>query len=95
MTAPGYVVSGLGNESSLNSAAHGAGRKMSRQQAKNSITMSSLKKVLQSEKVTLIGGSPEEAPLAYKDIELVMKSQTTLVNVEGKFYPRVVRMAKD
>ena len=92
MTAPGYIVSGLGNESSLNSAAHGAGRKMSRQKAKNSITMSSLKKVLQSEKITLIGGSPEEAPLAYKDIELVMKSQTTLVNVEGKFYPRVVRM---
>lgn len=95
MTAPGYVVSGLGNISSLNSAAHGAGRKMSRQKAKNSITMSSLKKVLQSEKVTLIGGSPEEAPSAYKDIDLVMKSQTTIVNVEGKFYPRIVRMAKD
>ena len=95
MTAPGYVVSGLGSESSLNSAAHGAGRKMSRQKAKNSITMSSLKKVLQSEKVTLIGGSPEEAPLAYKDIEVVMKSQTTLVNVEGKFYPRIVRMDHD
>ena len=95
MTAPGYVVSGLGNESSLNSAAHGAGRKMSRQKAKNSITVSSLKKVLQSDKVTLIGGSPEEAPLAYKDIELVMKSQTTLVNVEGKFHPRIVRMAKE
>ena len=95
MTAPGYVVSGLGNDSALNSAAHGAGRKMSRQKAKNSTTMNSLKKVLQSEKVTLIGGSPEEAPLAYKDIELVMKSQTTLVNVEGKFYPRVVRMDQD
>jgi tRNA-splicing ligase RtcB (3'-phosphate/5'-hydroxy nucleic acid ligase) len=95
MTAPGYVVSGLGNESSINSAAHGAGRKMSRLKAKNSITMSSLKKVLQSERVVLIGGSPEEAPLAYKDIELVMKSQTTLVRVEGKFYPRIVRMAKD
>jgi tRNA-splicing ligase RtcB (3'-phosphate/5'-hydroxy nucleic acid ligase) len=95
MTAPGYIVSGLGNQTSLNSAAHGAGRKMSRQKAKNSITMSSLKKVLQSEKVTLIGGSPEEAPLAYKDIDLVMKSQTTLVNVEGKFHPRIVRMAKD
>lgn len=95
MTAPGYIVSGLGNESALNSAAHGAGRRMSRQKAKNSITMSSLKKVLQSEKVTLIGGSPEEAPLAYKDIDLIMKSQTTLVNVEGKFHPRIVRMAKD
>lgn len=95
MTAPGYVVSGLGNESSLNSAAHGAGRKMSRLKAKNSITMSSLKKLLQSEKVTLIGGSPEEAPLAYKDIELIMRNQTTLVNIEGKFHPRLVRMAKD
>jgi len=95
MTAPGYIVSGLGNESSLNSAAHGAGRKMSRLKAKNSVTMSSLKKELQAEKVTLIGGSPEEAPGAYKDIELVMKSQTTLVKIEGKFHPRVVRMAKD
>jgi tRNA-splicing ligase RtcB len=95
MTAPGYIVRGMGNDSSLNSAAHGAGRKMSRQKAKNSITMSSMKKIVQSEKVTLIGGSPEEAPIAYKDIDLIMKSQTTLVNVEGKFYPRIVRMAKD
>jgi tRNA-splicing ligase RtcB len=95
MTAPGYIVSGLGNEASLNSAAHGAGRKMSRQKAKNSITVSSLKKLLQREKITLIGGSTEEAPDAYKDIDLIMKSQTTLVNVEGKFHPRIVRMAKD
>jgi tRNA-splicing ligase RtcB len=95
MTAPGYIVRGLGNESSLRSAAHGAGRKMSRQKAKDSITMSGLKKLLQREKVTLIGGSPEEAPDAYKDIELIMKSQTTLVDIEGKFHPRIVRMAKD
>lgn len=95
MTAPGYLVRGLGNESSLNSAAHGAGRKMSRQKARDSITMSSLKKLLQSEKVTLIGGSPEEAPSAYKDIDVIMRSQTTLVNIEGKFHPRIVRMAKD
>lgn len=95
MTAPGYVVSGLGNEVSLNSAAHGAGRKMSRLKAKNSMTRSALKKVLESEKVTLIGGSAEEAPVAYKDIELVMGSQSTLVRVEGRFVPRIVRMAKD
>jgi tRNA-splicing ligase RtcB len=95
MTATGYIVSGLGNEASLNSAAHGAGRKMSRQKAKNSITVSSLKKLLQREKITLIGGGTEEAPDAYKDIGLIMKSQTTLVNVEGKFHPRIVRMAKD
>jgi tRNA-splicing ligase RtcB len=81
MTAPGYLVSGLSNEASLNSAAHGAGRKMSRLKAKNSVTMSGLKKELQSKKVTLIGGSPEEAPGAYKDIEMVMSSQSTLVNI--------------
>ena len=95
MTAPGYVVSGLGNVAALNSAAHGAGRKMSRTKAKNSVTMSSIKKLLQSEHVELIGGSPEEAPSAYKDIGLVMRSQSTLVKIEGKFHPRVVRMAKD
>lgn len=95
MTAPGYVVSGRGNEASLNSAAHGAGRRMSRQKARKSVTMSSLTKLLQSEKVTLIGGSPEEAPSAYKDIDLIMKSQSTLINIEGKFHPRIVRMAKD
>jgi tRNA-splicing ligase RtcB (3'-phosphate/5'-hydroxy nucleic acid ligase) len=95
MIAPGYVVSGTGNKAALNSAAHGAGRKMSGQKAKDSTTMSSLKKILQREKVTLIGGSTEEGPDAYKDIELIMKSQTTLVNIEGKFYPRIVRMAND
>ena len=94
MIAPGYILSGLGNEAALNSAAHGAGRKMSRQKAKNSITMSSMKKLLQSQKVTLIGGSVEEAPAAYKDIDLIMRSQTNLVNIEGTFYPKVVRMDK-
>jgi tRNA-splicing ligase RtcB len=56
--------------------------------------MSGLKKILQAEKVTLIGGSTEEAPTAYKDIEMIMKSQTNLVSIEGIFYPRVVRMDK-
>lgn len=95
MTAPGYIVRGLGNEAALHSAAHGAGRKMSRQKAKDSLTMSSMKKLLQKERITLIGGSTEEAPTAYKDIELIMRSQSTLVNIEGKFHPKIVRMAKD
>jgi len=85
----------LGNSASLYSAAHGAGRAMSRQKAKTSTTMSALKKELDRANVTLIGGSTEEAPMAYKDIDLVMKSQTTLVRIEGKFDPHIVRMAKD
>ena len=65
---------------------------MSRQKAKNSITMSSLKKMLQAANVTLVGGSAEEAPMAYKDIEMVMKSQSSLVDVVGKFMPKIVKM---
>jgi tRNA-splicing ligase RtcB len=95
MTTPGYVVSGLGNPAALYSASHGAGRAMSRQRAKNSTTMRALKKELDRANVTLIGGSTEEASIAYKDIDAVMKSQTTLVRVEGKFHPHIVRMAKD
>lgn len=95
MTSPGFIVRGLGNTASLNSASHGAGRKMSRQKAKESSTMSEVKKLLQAAKVTLIGGGTEEAPHAYKDIEMIIKSQHNLIEVEGKFYPKIVRMAKD
>ena len=42
-----------------------------------------------------IGGSVEEMPLAYKDIDRVMYTQETLVEVQGKFMPRIVRMNKE
>ena len=95
MIDPGYIVTGKGNEASLCSASHGAGRKMSRSKARESITNSSLKKMLQGKGVALIGGSPEESPLAYKNIDEVMNHQKMLVNVEGKFYPKIVRMHKE
>ena len=93
MTDPGYVVSGAGEISSLNSAAHGAGRRMSRTAAKNVINQKMMDEVLKKYAVTLIGGDIDEAPMAYKNIREVMQSQMELVNVEGVFYPRVVRMA--
>jgi tRNA-splicing ligase RtcB (3'-phosphate/5'-hydroxy nucleic acid ligase) len=95
MIDPGYIVTGKGEETSLSSASHGAGRKMSRKKAHESITNSSLKKMLQGKGVSLIGGSPEESPLAYKDIDEVMKHQKMLVNIEGKFCPKIVRMHKE
>ena len=95
MATSGYIVSGLGNEASLNSASHGAGRRFSRSKAKNSYTGSELRKELKKAKVTLIGGGLDEAPFAYKDIEQVMANQTDLVKIEGKFTPRIVRMCKD
>jgi tRNA-splicing ligase RtcB len=92
MTTPAYLVMGRGKPEALYSAAHGAGRAMSRQQAGESNTNSALKKVLNEANVTLIGGSLEENPLAYKDIEMVMQAQTELVTVQGVFLPRIVRM---
>ncbi|WP_207533161.1 RtcB family protein [Desertivirga arenae] len=95
MTAPAFLVRGKGNESALFSAAHGAGRAMSRQAAKDSMTVSAMKKVLSAAGVTLVGGSVEENPTAYKEIEKVMMAQKDLVEVEGKFRPVVVRMNKE
>lgn len=95
MTSAAYLVMGKGAENSLNSASHGAGRAMSRHKAKNNMTVSALKKMLASADVTLIGGSVEENPLAYKDIEKVMNAQKDLVEVQGKFMPKIVRMNKD
>ncbi len=95
MATPGYIVSGNGCPSSLFSASHGAGRTMSRLDARNSISRHALKKYLAERKVTLIGGTTEEAPQAYKDIHLVMESQQELVNIEGIIIPRIVRMSEE
>lgn len=95
MATPGYIVSGSGSANSLYSASHGAGRKMSRLDAKNSISHYALKKYLAEKNVTLIGGTTEEAPQAYKDIKSVMESQKELVNIEGTIIPRIVRMSEE
>ncbi|RYF97981.1 MAG: RtcB family protein, partial [Chitinophagaceae bacterium] len=95
MTTPGYIVRGKGQALSLNSAAHGAGRAMSRKRAAESMTVSAMKKILAAADVTLIGGTVEENPHAYKDIETVMASQVDLVDVVGSFMPRIVRMNKE
>jgi tRNA-splicing ligase RtcB len=95
MIHKGYLVSGKGNDLSINSASHGAGRSMSRAKAKSTNTVSSMKKILADHNITLIGGSTEEAPNAYKDIEQVMMAQQELVNIEGVFQPRIVRMNKE
>ena len=95
MTAAGYLVSGKGSPESLNSASHGAGRAMSRQKAKERFTNSFLKKMLAEAGVTLIDGSVEECPPAYKAIDEVMRAQEGLVDIHGRFMPRIVRMNKE
>jgi tRNA-splicing ligase RtcB len=88
----GYVVRGRGVNAALNSTSHGAGRLMSRRQAKNTITKSEQKKYLKANDVKLLGGDLDEAPQAYKNIDDVIAAQTDLVDVVGKFMPRIVRM---
>jgi tRNA-splicing ligase RtcB (3'-phosphate/5'-hydroxy nucleic acid ligase) len=95
MAHAGYLVSGKGNALALNSASHGAGRAMSRAKAKSTNTVSAMKKMLADNNITLIGGSTEEAPNAYKDIAQVMLAQQELVHIEGKFQPKIVRMYKE
>jgi tRNA-splicing ligase RtcB len=95
MTTAAYIVTGNGVGQSVQSASHGAGRAMSRQRAKENMTASGLRQLLGKADVELIGGSVEENPLAYKDIDLVIAAQKDLVTVEGKFYPKIVRMNKD
>jgi tRNA-splicing ligase RtcB len=95
MTAPGFLVRGKGNEASLNSASHGAGRKMSRSKAKASFTRTDLKAKAKEHEILLIGSGVDEIPMAYKDINEVMKSQKHLVDVVAQFTPKVVRMADD
>jgi len=91
----GYVVSGRGVGEALRSASHGAGRLMSRKSAINSISRRDRDDYLKQRGITLLGGGMDESPQAYKPIEAVIAAQTELVNVLGKFTPRIVRMADE
>jgi tRNA-splicing ligase RtcB len=91
----GYVVRGRGVGEALNSAAHGAGRQMSRKQALHTITKTERDRYLRERGVTLLGGGLDEAPQAYKRIEAIIAAQADLVDVLGRFTPRIVRMADE
>jgi tRNA-splicing ligase RtcB len=94
MAAPGYIVRGKGNEESINSASHGAGRLFSRAACKSKFTKSEMQKMLEQHGIELIGGNVDENPMAYKDIKRVISNQTDLVDVVGSFHPKIVRMDK-
>ena len=95
MGTPGYVVRGLGQPESLNSASHGAGRAMSRREAKRRFKWAQARAFLKERQVHLISGGLDEAPMAYKDIDQVMAAQQDLVQPIARFNPRLVKMAGD
>jgi tRNA-splicing ligase RtcB len=92
MATPGFIVKGRGEMTSVNSASHGAGRKMSRTASLKSVTHKELNEALAKQGVKLIGGGLDEAPFAYKDIHEVMKAQSALVETVGVFHPKIVKM---
>jgi len=93
MGTPGYVVRGKGVASSLNSASHGAGRRMSRTRAKELFNWDAAQQFLRERGVTLLSAGLDEVPMAYKDIDEVMAAQSDLVEPLARFEPRLVKMA--
>lgn len=82
MGTASYIVEGLGNPLSYNSSSHGAGRRMSRGQAKRELTPESLVRAMEGKAWT--GNAQallDEHPDSYKDISAVMKDQLDLTKV--------------
>ena len=68
---------------------------MSRRAALDSISKSARDDYLKQRGVSLLGGGMDESPQAYKPIEQVIAAQSDLVELLGKFTPRIVRMADE
>ncbi|MGI5137932.1 MULTISPECIES: RtcB family protein [unclassified Streptomyces] len=79
-----YIVKGLGNEKSFNSASHGAGRRMSRNAAKRRFTAQDLEEQTRGVECRKDSGVVDEIPGAYKPIEQVIEQQSDLVQVVAK-----------
>ena len=93
MAAPGFVVRGKGEAQSLDSASHGAGRRMSRTAAREKFRWSHFKDMFERTGVQLLSAGIDEAPGAYKDIHVVMAAQRDLVDTVARFDPKIVKMA--
>lgn len=93
MATPGYVVRGRGNNNSLNSASHGAGRKMSRKAALKIFSWKDIRATMKQKGITLISAGLDEVPMAYKDINEVMGAQSDLVEIIARFDPKLVKMS--
>ncbi|MFD8251685.1 RtcB family protein [Streptomyces werraensis] len=79
-----YIVKGLGNAASFNSASHGAGRRMSRNAAKRRFTAKDLEEQTRGVECRKDSGVVDEIPAAYKPIEQVIDQQRDLVEVVAK-----------
>ncbi len=76
-----YIVRGLGNPASYESASHGAGRRMSRTQARRQFTTDDLAAQTEGIECRKDSGVVDEIPAAYKDIDQVIRAQSDLIEV--------------
>jgi tRNA-splicing ligase RtcB (3'-phosphate/5'-hydroxy nucleic acid ligase) len=81
MGAKSYIVRGLGNPASFHSASHGAGRRMSRTEARRRFSVADLRDQTEGVECRKDHGVIDEAPKAYKNIDEVMEQQRDLVEV--------------
>jgi tRNA-splicing ligase RtcB (3'-phosphate/5'-hydroxy nucleic acid ligase) len=79
-----YIVRGLGNADSFESASHGAGRRMSRNKARKHFTEADLAEQTAGVECRKDSGVVDEIPGAYKDIDEVLRNQDDLVEVVAK-----------
>ena len=81
MGTKSYIVRGLGNPASFESASHGAGRRMSRTEARRRFTVADLRDQTEGVECRKDHGVIDEAPKAYKNIDQVMEQQRDLVEI--------------
>ena len=81
MGARSFIVRGKGNPESFCSCSHGAGRSMSRSEAKRRFNRFDLAEQTAGIECRKDGGVVDEIPAAYKDIDAVMAHQSDLVEV--------------
>src|SRR3569623_1880304 len=77
-----YIVRGKGNTDSFASCSHGAGRAMSRTEARRRFTLADHARAVQGVECRRDAAVIDETPAAYKDIDAVMAAQTDLVDIE-------------
>ncbi len=95
MADPAFIVRGKGQPESLNSASHGAGRRMSRTQARDKYNFRAVQKDLEAKGIRVISAGADEVPYVYKNILEVMAAQEDLVETVGRFDPKIVKMSHD
>ncbi len=76
-----FLVKGLGNPKFLYSSSHGAGRILSRKQAKEKITMEQFKESMKGIRGTISMKTLDEAPMAYKNINAIMDAQKESIEI--------------